>query len=568
VNHNAPDLWDRIWREEGEESWRGRALAEVYTRVCQLVPESSRVVDVGGGIGLLARRLQDEKKCECTVIDHSKEACELACRAGVSAVLSPFSRDYIEALQIWSHEEAVLVATEFCEHLVNDDRKLLFEYAEAFGSALFSVPNNRLGPDEEPQHHVKYTALSFLTELRAHFGADCRVEVLGPYLLGVCGRLAHKEFKLSACTPARDEAADLEATLASLRGVADEIIVGVDPRTVDGTREVAARYAEIVFELESPEGPPNDQAPNGGVHFAWIRNQCMDRCTGDWIFMTEAHERLVAGHDTLLALDKLMPRGAKLGMVVRTGNGQAWAFPWLTKNEPSIRYKRMTHNVVDYPEGTLGVRMPQVRTLHERHRDRELARRKQRGVQNRLTLLDDWLVNDNEVSLHYLGAEWREHNPQKAIERFEEFLALPARNGPMRYHTRLLLAKSYARAGRRQDAKKVLLSAAADDWSRTEHWLWLGDLSYEDGDFEQALQFYRYCATTVGEPPFGAWWIDEASYTYLPAQRLAMTYGELSRHEDALYWARRVRELLPNNAPPEALAEVDANVRLLEEAAA
>jgi tetratricopeptide (TPR) repeat protein len=294
----------------------------------------------------------------------------------------------------------------------------------------------------------------------------------------------------------------------------------------------------------------------------------MELCSGEWIFMTEAHERLVSGQETLLALDRAMPRGAKLGYVVRTGNGQAWAFPWLTRNEPTIRYKRKTHNIVDFPEGSLGVRMPSVRTLHERHHDREMARKKQRGVQNRKTLLEDWVVNENQASLHYLGAEWREHDEKKAIERFEEFLALPSKNGPMRYHTRLMLAKSYARAGRKEDSRKILLGAAGDDWSRIEHWMWLGDLARESGDHEEALQFYRYAATGINEPPFAVWWIDEATYTYLPAQRLAMTYAELGRNEDALFWARRVRELLPQNAPAEALDEVAANIKILEEIAA
>lgn len=169
--------------------------------------------------------------------------------------------------------------------------------------------------------------------------------------------------------------------------------------------------------------------------------------------------------------------------------------------------------------------------------------------------------------LHYLGAEWREHDEQKAIERFEEFLALPSKNGPMRYHTRLLLAKLYARANRRPDARQVLITAAQDDWNRIEHWIWLGDLSFDAKDFEEALQFYRYAATAINEPPFAIWWIDEASYSYLPAQRLAMTYGELGNREQALYWARRVRELLPQDAPVEALDEAAANIKLLEDAA-
>jgi len=554
---NNADLWDHLWKQEGDESWRKEALNRVYTRVERLTPMRTSVIDVGGGIGLLADRIHDTRDCQIAVWDHSVEALRHASLKGIKTRVV----DLIE--EQYEFDDETVVCTEVLEHLPALARHYLLNQAarEGQGKALFSVPNNRLGPDEEPQHTIKFTAMSFKEELAAHF-KHVRVEVLGPYLLGVCG--FPKAFTMSVCFPARDEADDIEATLASFRGVADQMVIGIDPRSNDTTEEIARRYADEVFILEDPQGVDGD-VPEKGVHFAHIRNQCMERCEGDWIFMTEAHERLLSGEDVLLALDKAMVPGAKVGYVLRTGQGQRWGFPWLSVNHPDFRYKRATHNILTYPEGTGAVRLPQVQTLHERSIDRSKERATQREAQNRRTLMEDWLNDKNENSLFYLGQEWRIHDPVRSVKYLTKFLAT-SNNGAARYQARLMLAKLHMRAGEVAETRAVLHAATADDWSRTEHWIWLGDIAFEAKQFDQALCFYRYAGTTVNEPPFTLWWIDLSLYGYLAAQRLAMVYSEIGRGEDALHWAEKVLELLPDDAPAWAFEEARGNIAHLKEA--
>lgn len=557
---NDPDLWNKLWRAEGEDSWRGKALRHVYDRISKLIPARSSVVDLGGGIGILAKRLRDDKQIECTVIDASDYAVDECRSAGFVA----FKQD-LETTRFEFKDNDHIVATEVMEHLSEAARDRIFAAARATGKlAIFSVPNDRLGPEEEPQHTVKYTALSFLEHLRRHWGPACRVEVMGPYLLGICG--VGKSATLSVTLPIRDESADIEAVLASFRGVADEIVVGIDPRTVDNSAEICRKYAETVFFLDELRGPPGEEVPEGGIHFAHARNQCIDRCKSEWIFMTEGHERLLSGQDTLLQIGDLIPKPARVGMVLRTGNGQQWGFPWLFRKDPSIRFKRSTHNVLDFPEKTYVVQLPQVKTLHDRVHERELARKDQRKIQNRIELTHDWMVNGNENSLYYLGSEWREYDEERAIKYLSEFIITCRNNGPMRYQTRLILAKTLNRKGEPAEARKVLLEAVGDDWVRTDHWIWLGDLAFNSGKLEEALQFYLYGATRIGNPPFTMWWIDLSFYSYIPAERLAMVYSALGRYEDALFWSKRVLELFPSDAPQEMVEEAISNQKLIEEA--
>jgi glycosyltransferase involved in cell wall biosynthesis len=563
---------------------RARTHARVQALVGSIQVDDMRVMDIGGGIGALAEKLLDLPKVgEVTVVDNSEVALELARQRG-SALRRPVAQRLdleVDSLYVAFERVDLFVSTECFEHLSSHTRSIVLDAMTRntgrHAGALISVPNNRLGPDEEPQHAVKFTAMSLKQELQCHFD-DVRIEVLGPYLLAVCGPLAQKSYRLSATLPVRDEGHDLEPTLASLRGFADELVVGIDPRTTDNTWDVAAAYADKVFFLRDPMGPPDGHTAvecgicNGackeymgeaGINFAWARNQCIEQCSGEWIFMTEGHERVVAGQDVLRALDVIMPKAARVGFVLRQGNGQQWAFPWLFQNAPDIRFKRPVHNVLDFPEGTFAVTLAQVKTYHDRHPERGATRAKQRRAQNRSALLDDWLSRKSEASLFYLGQEWRDIDVTRALDRLEQFLVV-SNNGVQKYQARLVLAKELMIQGRLKEASAVLHACTAEDWSRSEHFLWLGDVAYLAQEFEKARRFYTLAATAIGEPPVTVWWIDLSFYSYLPAQRLAMVCGDLGLYSEALAWCKRVVELLPDDAPPEAFAEARANVTLIE----
>src|SRR4028119_1785079 len=85
---------------------------------------------------------------------------------------------------------------------------------------------------------------------------------------------------ISLCMIARDEAANIERCLASVRGVVDEIIL-VDTGSTDATVHLAEAVGERVFFFRR------------GVGFAAARNAALDRATGDWILSLDADEELL-----------------------------------------------------------------------------------------------------------------------------------------------------------------------------------------------------------------------------------------------------------------------------------
>ena len=87
--------------------------------------------------------------------------------------------------------------------------------------------------------------------------------------------------RLSLCMIVRDEAFFIEECLEQARPHVDEIVI-VDTGSVDGTREIAERFADMLLDFEWIED------------FSAARNTGLDAATGDWILVLDADERIAA----------------------------------------------------------------------------------------------------------------------------------------------------------------------------------------------------------------------------------------------------------------------------------
>jgi glycosyltransferase involved in cell wall biosynthesis len=348
--------------------------------------------------------------------------------------------------------------------------------------------------------------------------------------------------------PVKNEEADIERVLKSFRGVADEIVIGVDDQSTDRTREIATWYADKVFDFTWEKS------------FSKARNACMDQCTGDWIFMSEGHEHLHSGVDALLRLDEI-PSFIDVVEVKRESRGCLWQFPWLSRNKPEIRYTNDVHNVLSGYDPKRVAQAHQIHTWHERAENKEIERNLQRKGMNPQVLLNRIIKSKNRdlQAMFYLAGEYSNlpgpENFKKAIKWYQSYIDLSI-GEPMCYQARLALGKLLFRAAKRLEkanpgghdeqitlwlnqAKKTLCGATADDPMRVEHWLLLGEISEAQGQLYYAMRFYEYAALGIGRVPTSYMFIDKGNYTYLPAQRLVNVYLSLGQTVDALMWHKR-----------------------------
>lgn len=99
---------------------------------------------------------------------------------------------------------------------------------------------------------------------------------------------------VSACFIVKDGEKSLFKALASVQDNVDEIIVGVDATTTDGTKQVIQRFKAgnrwplvTVFNIDSPMTQGFDSA----------RNETISKASGDWILWFDSDEYVINSHE-------------------------------------------------------------------------------------------------------------------------------------------------------------------------------------------------------------------------------------------------------------------------------
>jgi len=176
---------------------------------------------------------------------------------------------------------------------------------------------------------------------------------------------------LSLCAIALDEEAMLPGMLESVRGLVSEMLVGVDSRTTDATRQVAETHGALTLGFDWHDS------------FAEARNQVLEHARGDWVLALDADERLLpAGRQALLDVvgDRVARDVDGFRLLLLEGDTQEWTAARLFRNEPDLRYVGRVHEEIRYlpdPPRTLSVKLdggPHLLHLGRGHpkRDRRL----------------------------------------------------------------------------------------------------------------------------------------------------------------------------------------------------
>ena len=215
----------------------------------------------------------------------------------------------------------------------------------------------------------------------------------------------------------RDEETTLAACLESIRAGVDEIVV-VDTGSVDGTKEVARRYTERIFE------------------FAWIddfaaaRQFAFERVASDWVCWIDADER-VRGAEHLPEL--IARAGPEVGGFHwrQVSARDAWGAPRFTfwrercvRNDGSYHWAGRVHEVLIPWEGASKreiVRVPEILIEH-RQSERGVSRDPRRNVRILEAMVAD---RPSPRDLYYLAREYADlGEPDNAVASFERYCAV------------------------------------------------------------------------------------------------------------------------------------------------
>lgn len=172
-NPNTQKYWDETWQDE-ERREKSERLGNIYKAIVNFVPEHSKVLDIGCGVGELLLRLKEAKKCECYGLDISAYAIHELERKGIPGKLASLPR-----IPFPSQHFDVVIATEIFEHLyrlkktLNSIRRTL----KKDGVLLVSAPNNVLFP-EDVYEHVRYFTKGSLYRLLVPYFSRIEINIL------------------------------------------------------------------------------------------------------------------------------------------------------------------------------------------------------------------------------------------------------------------------------------------------------------------------------------------------------------------------------------------------------
>ncbi|HXP59517.1 MAG TPA: glycosyltransferase, partial [Dongiaceae bacterium] len=142
--------------------------------------------------------------------------------------------------------------------------------------------------------------------------------------------------RLTVCVIARNEGQFLGQCLASVRGLAGQIVV-VDTGSTDNTVEIAKEQGAEVSSFEWCDD------------FSAARNAAVERATGDWILMVDADEELPPeNHEALRKLLRVAPVIAWRLPIVDAGQEEEGCcyVPRLFRNAPGLFYVGRVHEQV------------------------------------------------------------------------------------------------------------------------------------------------------------------------------------------------------------------------------
>lgn len=174
VNAKLQTNSSNFWDEELERTWDSldRDWPTKNALVETLTSESDNILDVGCGTGSMLRHLQSAGYNNLNGLEFSKLAVEKLSAIGIS-----MHHAKLPNLPLEDNSYDVVIASQVLEHIIR--RKTFMggmrRILKPGGKVFIFVPDNCLGPIDEPSHVMKFTA-DMLRELMAPYFHELKIE--------------------------------------------------------------------------------------------------------------------------------------------------------------------------------------------------------------------------------------------------------------------------------------------------------------------------------------------------------------------------------------------------------
>lgn len=325
---------------------------------------------------------------------------------------------------------------------------------------------------------------------------------------------------VSLCMIVKNEEEVLGRGLESVKEFADEIVI-VDTGSVDGTKEVAGKFTDRIYDFCWRDD------------FSAARNYALELGKSDYLMWMDADD--VVSEESarkLISLKEELPFETDVVMmpyaVAFDEQGKA-SFSYyrerIVRNSENYRFTGRIHEVIPPRGKIMYVDIP---IEH---------RKKKPGDTDRNLRIYESMRREGECfdsrALYYYGRELYHHGRyQEGKNILEEFLERPDGWAENRIDASRQLAYCYYGMEREDEALRALLRGLEYDVPRGETCCDLGRHFFDRGKYAQAIYWYKQALTAKKASRSGAF-IQEECYGFLPAISLCVIYDRLGKKEEA-----------------------------------
>ncbi|MBN1418935.1 MAG: class I SAM-dependent methyltransferase [Planctomycetes bacterium] len=180
TNLNTRTHWEWLLTRGG---FRENPITQpIFDAMADLIPEGASVLDLGVGTGKFLRDLRTTRTMDVHGLDLSKLVIDRLRADGIDGVCAK-----LPSIPFPDASFDIVTAKALLEHLPRPAESLraMVRVLKPGGRLVISVPNDFLGPEDEPTHLRKYNRTSLRAEIEPHIPID-EIRNICQSLVAIC----------------------------------------------------------------------------------------------------------------------------------------------------------------------------------------------------------------------------------------------------------------------------------------------------------------------------------------------------------------------------------------------